>query len=272
MAKAKKAVKKGYKKRIYKKSSAMTINTIVKKVISKQAEKKLIKTESLAENLENAVNVSYTGTNLFELTPNASTLTLSQGTAQDDRIGNSVTTKYGQLKLQIFPNPYNATSNSIPMPQIVLCVIFSIKPGKAASLTGAQSICTTDILQNNSASSGFQGNLSDCLRDLNTDVITVHYKRTWRIGAAVYSSNTGNQANYYNYANNEFPLFLYKTINITKFLPKTVKFNDSNDDSTSRKLFCVLMPMDADGGAAVDTTAAIPLNYNRIIKYAYTDN
>lgn len=254
--------RKAYRKR-------KTFDQKVKAIVRRQQETKDKKYDSGILTMKNFAN-SNPSSNTIELTPNSSTLAISQGTAESQRIGNMISTQKAYIKLRMSPLPYNGTSNSIPIPQIICIVIWSIKES-SQTLASAQSIAQNDILQNNNSDGGFSGSLTDWMRDFNTDLITVHKKMYVKCGASVYSSNTGNQANQFNYANNDFPLTVLKNIDITKYYPKRIRFNDNDNDGNARNVFLTVSPMDADGGANPDGTSAVPMEWEYGLHLKYKD-
>ncbi len=260
-----------YRKRAAKKTKpTKSLKTYVKRFINRQLETKDKKYQTPTLEMANFANTTDRDNNTIELTPNSSTLAIQQGTAESQRVGNRITTTSAYLKLRIFPNPYDAVSNSVPIPQVVMGIIWSIK-AQDQTLNNAQAIAANYILQNNNASSGFQGNLSDWMRDYNTDMIKVHKVFNLKVGASAYNNNSGVQNNVYNFTNNDFKLCILKTINLTKFYPKKVNFNDADNDANSKSLYLTLSPCDADGGSNASTTSAIPLQWEYGLHLRYKD-
>lgn len=260
-----------YRKRAVKKTKpTKSLKTYVKRFYNRQLETKDKKYQTPTLELANFANTSLRGNNTIELTPNSSTLAIQQGTAESQRVGNRVTTASAYLKLRIFPEPYDSIKNSLPIPQVVMGIIWSIK-AQDQTLSNAQAIAANYILQNNNSSSGLSGDLSDWMRDLNTDIIKVYKVFTFKVGAAAYNNNTGVQNNMYNFTNNDFKLCVLKKINLTKFFPKRIIFNDNDNDANSKSLYLTLSPMDADGGVNIDGVNAVPLQWEYGLHLRYKD-
>lgn len=254
-------------------SSKKTIRNEVKKVLRRQLEKKVANFQA-AVNMGNAVNTTAFPTNCFPVTPYVNFMQITQGTTQTTRIGNEVRPVYAKLKLMMFPNPYTVSSNTAPMPQGVEIYIFSVK-GTVQALSDAQVVVSAaagTFFQNASSSIGFQGNAVDSLRIVNTNDVTVYYHKRVKLGAAIYSSNTGAQANAFHYANNDYKLNQTLSIDLMKNgFPRKLIWNDTGTTPESKPLFCIISPWDCDGGAALDTTAAIPANFLYSLDVKYTD-
>jgi hypothetical protein len=253
-----------------KKTKKASIRDQVKREVSRVIETKDKKYDSGIIDLANFANTTNNGNNTIELTPSSSTLAIQQGVLESQRVGNSIRTVSAEVRFRLSPKPYHATENSIPVPQVVMGVIWSIR-SQGQALSAAQTITNNSILQNNNASTGFTGDLRDYMRDYNNDEIMVHKKFFLKLGASLYSSNTGNQANMYNFANNDFPLCVIKRIDLTKYYPKVIKFNDGDNDGNCRSLYMTLSPCDADGGANVSTTNAIPVEFEYGLHLKYKD-
>lgn len=220
--------------------------------------------------LANAQNTAiFPGNNVKSLTPFTAELVVQQGTSQGTRVGNEIKIVKATLGLQYFPQPYNASTNSIPMPQCVRVIIFSIKDA-TQTIAQAQTICLNSFFQNGAASAGFSGNMTDYLRVVNKDLVTVYRDFTLKLGAAAYILNTGNQDEFYNYTNNDFKINEHMKIDLLKAgYPKTLRFNDNAVIADGRQLFIVSNPVDADGGSNSDTTSALPslMDYHINIEY-----
>lgn len=247
----------------------------VRQAVLSMAEKKNVRyTPNATLDLANAVNTGSPGfsDNVITLTPSSGTYTIAQGSTQGTRIGNEVRVNKVDLRLQVFPAPYNATSNTIPMPQVIIGYIFGMK-GINVALSNAQftTSVTGDFFDNGASSSGFQGNIVDYMGIPNKDQVIIYKRFVMKLGAASYTSNTGQQANQFSFTNNDFKMCCLKTIDLTRYFPKVIKFNDTGTPSLTKQLYCVLSPVDADGGANADGAAALPCLWNYIINLYYTD-
>lgn len=246
-----------------------TFHKKVMQVINRVAEHKVVDIQSTTLNLKNMVHTT-ASTNTIVISPFSTSVVIQQGDGQSQRAGNQIVVTSALLRFNLYPAVYNASSNSVPIPQVILCYIWSLKIADD-TIANAQSQVTNNFFQNSSSSSGFSGNLSDLLKNVNTDNIKVYRKFIFKLGASVYSSNTGAQANAYNYANNDFKIYYKKTVNILPYLQKKMKFADNGSTPNNRMLFMTFSPCDADGGANADTTVAEPCTLDWGLEYKFLD-
>lgn len=249
------------------------VEKIVDQKLNRQVETKIIKHQSYVS-LAGALNTGAFNNNVLLLTPNATYMNILQGNGQSNRIGNKVHTYKYNFKFMLSTLPYNATTNSVPMPQFVMMYIFALKQSNQ-SLANAQGACQSgaggQFFQNNASSQGFTGNIIDWLSDVNKDSITIYKKKKYRLGAAVYSSNTGSQANSYNFANNDFPLIAMDSLDLTKYMPKSLHYDDTTATTNARHVYVVFSPVPHDGNAWTDTTVAVPSVLDYQMTYQYKD-
>lgn len=247
----------------------------VKKVIMSLAEKKEITYTNGSGGVNyivNAVNAAtFNANNVFEITPNSTTLICAQGTNQGTRIGNRVRITKAELKVAFFPAPYDATLNAVPIPQVLnmwFVKVKSLSQLKADVSTVIQSV----FFQNGSTAVGMTGDIRDYLYDVNKDVFTLYGKKTYKLGAAVYAGSGGAQVNQYNFANNDFKINHIHTIDLMKHgYPTVCEFNDNSNVAMFNPLFMVFSPNDADGGANASTTSAAPVTFNYTLNVEYVD-
>lgn len=248
------------------------IHNKFKKEFRRVCEKKETNYNSTIADCANAVNTTLFPNNTILLTPNTN-LTIVQGTGQANRIGDRIRPTKCELMVSLITPPYNGTSNSVPIPQEVEIYIFSIK-NSTNTLAGAQAVTASSgsFFANGNTSIGCQGNLIDAMKLVNKDVISLYYRKRFKVAPAIMSTNTGAQANSYLYANNDFKLHQMIKINLMKKgFPKQITWNDTTTLSSSRQLFMLINPMDADGGANTDTTASIPMTFMYQINMEFID-
>lgn len=263
-----------YKPRAAKVRSTAKLTDIVKALckreIDKTTELKTATVTSAVLDLPNYAN-SNTDNNVIPLVPDSSALTISQGTAASQRIGNTIRVRKVYLHLSLFPSPYNATENSVPIPQDVICYIFSLRANESSQLAAVRTFCGSSFFDAGGSVQGFSGDLSDFMKRPNTDAVIVHKRFLLKLGAANYETNTGTQANNFSYANNDYKLNCIRRMDITKFIPKNIKFEDTATTIQNNPVYLVMSPCPCDGGAAADTTSAIPCTYSYGLTYEFTD-
>lgn len=255
----KKAVKKPTyrKKRVYKKKIT---TSIVKRVISRMAEKKrgTIQVNSSLTSYNSGI------TPILPMTPYTTNgIIITQGTGQGDRIGNQIRLTSVVMKYVIFPAPYNATTNLIPQPMNVILYWFKSKVNSTVLLTSLP-----NFFQNGDSATTPQSNLFDQLYDLNTDQYTLIAKRVYKLGYAS-DTGTGNQAAAQSFANNDYKYNIIGKINLTKYCPKIVRYNDSSNNPTTPLVQCFAEIVPANGQTFA--TSIIPATIFTEVDIRYTD-
>lgn len=203
--------------------------------------------------------------NMYPMLPYTGLWTISQGITSAGRIGNQIKVRKVMLSYVLRPNPYDAVFNTTAIPQEVDLFL-----GYTKQLPGFLPVAAdvTSLFQSGSTSIAPAGTLRDLISTVNTDYW--HISKRWRhkIG---YSSNNGTGANLGNqtFNNNDFKLNVVQKLDITKFCPKTVTFNDSNNTPQGKNLFFFYQSIRADGIAGSAT--ALPCNIEFWIDFRYED-
>lgn len=221
------------------KSGTTLFNKKVKKVIQRQAEKKSqINTQSLTFGTYTSTSV---GNQIIPVTPYDSVgITIPQGAPSGSRIGNSIRTVRQTITGVITPLPYNLTLNPFPKPLEFRVWFFSLRNSNTRPTTLA------DFFQQGSTSSAPQGNLLDLVYKINTDVYIYRGHRSYKLGYANYDG-TGQDLPSQSFANNDFKYNIRFTWDVTKMVPKIVKFNDNTNTATSKQVFMFFEVVNADG-------------------------
>lgn len=259
---------KRFQKKYFPKTES--IRSIVRKEILNIAEKKEANLVQGIGDLYNVSNTANFGSNTIALTPYTGILGIGQGAAQNQRVGNKIKITKALIKMMIVPKPYDATSNSVPTPQVVNVFIWSPK-GVSRDITDARFIAANSFFNNGASVYGLTGNMRDYLYTINDDTVVLHARYTIKVGSQSYSLNTGAQDNAFNYTNNDFKMCAIKTIDYTKFLASQYTFNDISQTPNEPPIYMTISPVDFDGGANADTTNAIPLQWEFFMKTKYTD-
>ena len=226
---------------------SQVVKRYVKKAIHNSIENKryTIETADTLAASSNATN--FQAGNIWQLTPSTATnswYTIPQGLGEGGRVGNSISVRKADFRYVMYPLGYSA-SNLTPKPLDVMLFIFSVKRGVTGlTVLDAWNIFNTNIFANGSSSNGTVNNLFDACSTFNTDVVTIHHRRMLKLGANSDILQTGGNAQY---ANNDYKYNCIGKINITKYLPKKIMFNDADNNSTSKQVFLIISPMNADG-------------------------
>lgn len=262
----KKTARKSYKKKTTKVSR--NVKKYVKKAIHRQLENKTFSIES-AETLASAANAAnFQAGNIIQLTPsNASNslYTITQSLGQGGRTGNQINLRKAMFKAIMYPQAYNAVSNVNPKPLDIGIWIFSMKRGVAGlTVADAWNAFNGTFFGNGSSSNGTVNNLYDLVSDVNSDVLQLHYKRIVKLGANSTILQTGGNAAY---ANNDYKYNQILKISLTKFMPKRITFNDTDNNSTTKQVFMIVSPYAADGTTISSTQFPLSMYYGLDLTY-----
>lgn len=241
------------------------INT-VRRIMAAGEEKKCV---TFVTTFPNVPNIRSTSTSLAGnyqvLTPSNSTsgYNITQGTSNAQRIGNRVKTKSLVTRYTIVPNGYNATSNPNPQPQIVILYFFKSKINPAGDITISQML--TQFFENGPTMTGLSGYLMDLNRKICPDTFTYLTHRIHKIGYAK-NDQTGSMPSYAAQANNDFKLFARGSVNLTKYCPKTIRWDDNNLVN-NEWIYCVHQTLNVFDAPALTTIYPVSINYDTYFHY-----
>jgi len=255
---------KKYSKKYSRKYAKKTLKKVIKAVISRASETKTIQRYNLGQNVLPS-NAAGFVTNIIELGP-GSTMLIPQGTGQGQRIGNKIQTVSHTFKGTLCPLPWNASTHPDPRPMHVKMWIFYDKTDP----TAAPNPITNGFFQNGDSVTGFTNDLLDHVRPVNTDRYCVLATRSFKVGFSQYAgtaTTTGNQTAYQAYSNNDYKLSCNFSVNLTKHQIKQIRFNDTNNEPTTRRMFCMWQPVDAAGGGVSGTSIPCVVQYAEDYRY-----
>lgn len=262
------------KKRVVRRARpSLAVKQYVKRELSRNIENKMHQAE-MEMNVKTILadgSTSNEFNGLFPITPYTatgspigSTITLVHGTGQATRIGNVVRTKRAVLKGVVFPSPGNVTLNPTPKPMEVCMWIFKLKNRYFGDeINYAQSVFNSSFFQDNASSQGASGSLIDIVRATNQDVVQVMYKRVFKIAYAA-GTNSGNVSS------NDFKYNQKFSIDVTKYIPKVIKFNDNDDSPSIVHTYCMIAPYNADGSFYTDQSYTVAECHWQL-SYTYED-
>jgi len=259
--------KRNYKKRIYKKPKVtQAIKAYVKRTIHTNQENKIafIAFDSLP-----LYNYAFAGS-LYQsctapLTPYTSYLSITQGTGVSNRIGNQISVRRAYLKILLVSAPVDATNNITPTPQIINLFIYGTKPSYD-SLSVIQNASLNSFFDSGNSYIGITSDLSDNMYDLNKDIIIPHMRKQYKLGSSTYFTPTNQQAFY----NNDHKLNYIIKIDVTKWYPKKIIWNDTATTPTTRNLYFTLESCNSTGTAA--PAQNIPVFYSWSMELQYEDS
>lgn len=196
-------------------------------------------------------------------TPAGSTIQILQGTGAGSRVGNMIKTKYANLKGVLTPYPLSTTLNPRPNPLEVCIWIFKLKDMKNGNgIIQAQDLINNDFFQSNNSTTGVTGSMINVVQTINKDTVHLFYKRVFKVGFA--AGQAGGSI-----ANNDFHYNRKFNINITKYLPKTIKFDDNTENPSVNHVYAYIAPFRADG--TVETGLQYGCTCDWELNYVYED-
>jgi len=164
------------------------------------------------------------------------------------------------------PRPYDVATNPSPQPLEIEVFICSMKQCSGELPTATD---VANLFQLNATATAPSGQLTDLTQDVNTDVFHCYKRLKFKLG---YSSSSGTGANAGNqsFNNNDFKLNIIRSLNLMKYCPKTVTYNDSAVTPTSRCLFAMINVVPSVGGTAF-SSAVFPCRLDSTISINYED-
>jgi len=256
--KAKRATKK-------RSTKGRSVSTAIKKYV----------TRVLHKNVENKVvnykdQISFSGYNTYldmqvqPIYPCNSVLQIPQGVGQGERVGNTIKTRRLTLKYTLFPiKQVPNEQNDQPVPQEVMIWIGYLKNNRMLE-PGIPEYAA--FFQEGNTAVSPVGNLWDLTSEVNKDLFTIVKTFRHKIGNAIYTDYSGIKPFNY-YANNDFKLNVTKHVDLTKYLNKTLKYDDDSLVSDTG-LYMWMESVNAD--STIDQfTTKVGMFWN--LKYEYED-
>lgn len=248
-----------------KRRAGVAMRRLIQQEIAREVENKDTQYYNLSKDLVGVASATFQD-NVIQLGPNnngTESLVIQQGVGVNSRVGNKIKTKYLMMKGTIVPLPYNATTNTAPAPLMVKMVVFYDRTNPTQEPQPA-----TNMFQQQGANAGFFNDLTDLWRPYNTDRYRILTTRSFKLGYAN-NGGTGAQAGFQNLANNDFKMVANFKINLTKYYPKHVKYDDNAQEPTTRGLWCLFYYVAASGNIIPGTQ--VMANVQWMVEYKYED-
>lgn len=264
-------------RRIYRKRGGTRkgLAKVVKDVLMSQAETKNIQFFQNNLPVSDYATGPYLGSPsqmlTLPLTPDSALTPIALGTSSQQRIGNKIRLSKVVVRGMIHPRAYQTTnstespSNNAPEP-----FIFKMWIGyQKDTAYNEVDLTLPNFFQEGSTSASPTGTLMDTFRKVNTDKYRIVKTRQFKVGPSVISltQNTSVANDNQNYANNDFKFCQKFTIDVTKYVVKTLKFNDTNNQPNTRGLFWWMEAIDPAGGNFVPGRFPANLSYELDIEY-----
>lgn len=241
-----KSNKKVYKPRRKKTMKKMAVSKSVKEYINKAIHRNVENKEQLVQ--WSQVMGGYASSNTlyaFPMTPYIGGISITQGVTQGTRVGNQIKPRSLHWNFVLTQRPYDAASNPAPQPINIEIYICSLKA--VNELPTNFDINT--LYQYGATSLAPSGQVVDTTLNINKDIFTCHRRLRYKLGWAT-SGGTGTNAGYQAYTNNDYKLGIFEKLDLTKYCPKTIDYNDNSNVPTSKCVFALVNIMPATGGTA----------------------
>lgn len=257
-----------------KKLTKKSVASICKQVLQGQAEVKSVQTlgaVSPRNALDTVANLA--GNNVFQVSPNSILGDITQGTGPSQRVGNVCRLKKCQMDIVLYPKPYNVTNNADPRPMIVTFWCVSPKTGYE-SLNEMATLFDASFFQNNASSAGYASDLTDIVRIPNLDLVTVHWKRSYKLGHSTHYAQPDQTTEPYpsnvQFANNDYKMNHIIKFDFTKHCQKKIIYNDTSGIAIGKTvyLFCSIARAD---GTSFGTAADLPVDLWYQHRVEFTD-
>lgn len=226
-----------------------------------------------------AVNVNNA---IIRLTP-SSTLSyqIAQGDGQGQRTGNKVTTRKMMIRGVLTAEPYDSVTNPGPVPVVVRMHLMydkrtpnGIDPSNNNEVNPTPQSPNNDFFQFGNTVTGFQGSNLDQMLAINTDRYAVLASKTFKIGYQRYDGTGGTSTSTENqqyYTNNDFKMHMPMRWNVTKYMPKVIKFNDTSTSPNCRGLFLMSYAVPCTGAVVTAPTPVPQVLFRYTLDYDYED-
>lgn len=236
-----------------------TIKKEIKNYVSKKVEHKVEQFTS-----QNNIISSYAyNTSLFVV----SCIPYNQivlGTGAGDRIGNQIRPSRVYFNYVLHPIPYSAVGNPAPVPQDVIIFFGKVKNSRAQQPNSAD---FAKLWQAGDSSRAPFSTTLDMIQDINKDWFTVSKIMRHKVSCATINGTGGSAANQY-YHNNDYKYNVIRRLDITKYVPKVIKFNDTTNQNTNDGLWMWAMCVNADG---TTNSTYTPMYMDVTLNFYYTD-
>lgn len=219
------------------------VKAYVKKAIHRQIENKSYQVQwSQTMGGYNSSNTLY----VFPLTPYVGGLNIGQGVTQSTRVGNKIRAMKLGWNFILSLRPYDVATNPAPQPCEAQLMICSLQAAKGELPTSTD---IANLYQSNASSIAPSGQLIDLTQKLNTDLFQIHKVMRFKIGFSS-NSGTGSNAAYQSYNNNDYKINVERRLNLTKYCPKIITWNDNIATPTSRCVFALWNIVPSTGGTS----------------------
>lgn len=243
--------------------------------ILRSVEKKFARVEGTTD-LVSTGAASFDG-QVFAVAPtttvqDAKAIVLAQGDGQANITGNKVTTEKNIFSFVATLKPWNASTNANPRPLYLTYWVVSVRGGSYSTVVAdVVSQIKSRFFNSGNSFAGFSDSVLDQIRTVNDDVFILHEKKTFKLGnASTFASGAGGATptSAQGYTNNDFSMIVKFDVDLTKYTPKTIRYND-NDATQFGNQKWIFFTMQNCDGSAISASVPVELWYNH--HYMYSD-
>lgn len=267
-----KSTKKFFKKLLskpYKKKNILVSKKAIRKTVAKTV-KQLVESKEVRNSQANATLYSYPHTptlpnnyasnNIFDTS--LVYQGIGQGTGEGNRIGNVI--HPSKFRFSFCMTARQGLSSPLIVRMYVLTYKFDPNNSTVndvwACLQQAQPSPGSSFFDNGNSSNGMTGTLVDLLLPVNTDVMRIYKTATYKLSPAGVPQGAGG-------SNNDFKYFIRQTIDLLKYIPAQIKWNDNGTTSYNKKVYIVFEALSSDGTTITDTSSIINFSYSYHFQY-----
>lgn len=246
---------------------------MVRRAVAAISETKCLQTSGslVVRSMQAGSTDAQVGAAVMCLTPQGATISgfnggyaiLGNGIGQDQRIGDRVQIKGYYMDYLIYPKPYDATTNTVPAPQVVQVMVVRPKSGFVTGMFASPIVsgAGAKLFENQAnTDSGLTGSLVDLLRRVDLDNFEVLARREYKIGYQG-NLNTSNQLS--TLPNNDFQAYAKDKV---KVKGETWRVNRL-EQYEGRNIFFFVTCLRADGTAIPTSQIPIALDFNLSVYY-----
>lgn len=226
------------------KRSARRLNSRIRRVARKLAETKFVKWEVRGAQVYNQIQDSTVQT----LVP-----AIARGTGEADRVGNEVSTQKMVLRLNVYPNVENSGGD-----EDQLYDLYIFKPRRSIFMTAGDMAKFKD---NGNSATNFDGSVINAMLPVNNDKFKIFYFKRFRMNAISQITNP---------LFNQDPRSRQFQINLTKYIPKKVLFDDATNSPENMGLYIAIGMSNAGFSNAQALQHAAYMDY--VVHYYYKDS
>lgn len=245
------------------KAVSQPFKAMVNRAIARTEEKKESQLYSINTPIPSTASAGWTASSI-SIAPSSTGFVIPNGTGQGNRIGNVIRTKRAVIKGILHQNIYNATTNPQPQPVEVRMLIFKDKFNPSAQPAAV----ALDLFQTGSTAAGPANDLADMMLDVNLDRYQVYHDQIFKLGFAN-NGGLGTNTSFQSFSNNDFKINCSFSVDITKFLPKTITYNDTSPAPMNNNLWMIFLPAFASGGVIPADSTLVNMSWSG--SYQFTD-